>query len=89
MRELLQSEARFREIVGSAMDAIVVFDADGNISLVNGAAERMFGATTTEAIGSSITRFFPDGVGSVDQQVQDLPAGGLCDDFERGWHADS
>jgi len=64
MRELLHSEARFREIVGSAMDAIVVFDADGNISLVNGAAERMFGTTTADAIGSSITRFFPDGVGS-------------------------
>jgi PAS domain S-box-containing protein len=64
MRELLQSEARFREIVGSAMDAIVVFDADGNISLVNGAAERMFGTTTADAIGSSITRFFPDGLGS-------------------------
>ncbi|HEV8495870.1 MAG TPA: ATP-binding protein, partial [Gemmatimonadaceae bacterium] len=64
MRELLQSEARFREIVGSAMDAIVVFDADGNISLVNGAAERMFGTSTADAIGSSITRFFPDSVGS-------------------------
>jgi PAS domain S-box-containing protein len=64
MRELLQSEARFREIVGSAMDAIVMFDADGNISLVNGAAERMFGTTTTDAIGGSITRFFLDGVGT-------------------------
>ena len=29
MRELLQSEARFSEIVRSAMDAIVLFDADG------------------------------------------------------------
>jgi PAS domain S-box-containing protein len=64
MRELLQSEARFREIVGSAMDAIVLFDADGKISLFNGAAERMFATKTTEAIGSSITRFFPDGVGA-------------------------
>jgi PAS domain S-box-containing protein len=62
MRELLQSEARFREIVGSAMDAIVVFDADGKISLINGAAERMFGTTTAEAIESSISRFFPEGV---------------------------
>src|SRR5215213_9498008 len=61
VRELLQSEARFREIVSSAMDAIVLFDAGGKISLVNGAAERMFGAKTAEAIGSSITRFFPDG----------------------------
>jgi PAS domain S-box-containing protein len=64
MRELLQSEARFREIVGSAMDAIVVFDADGKISLVNGAAERMFGTTTAAAIGGSITSLFPDGVGT-------------------------
>ncbi len=64
MRELLQSEARFREIVGSAMDAIVLFDADGKISLINGAAERMFGTTTDDAIGSSIARFFPEGVGA-------------------------
>jgi len=64
MRELLQSEARFREIVGSAMDAIVVFDADGKISLINGAAERMFGTTTADAIESSITRFFPEAVGT-------------------------
>jgi PAS domain S-box-containing protein len=64
MRELLQSEARFREIVGSAMDAIVLFDAAGKISLVNGAAERMFGTTTDDAMGSSIARFFPEGVGA-------------------------
>jgi PAS domain S-box-containing protein len=60
MHELLQSEARFREIVGSAMDAIVAFDANGKISLVNGAAERMFGTTAAAAVGSSITRFFPE-----------------------------
>ncbi len=64
MRELLQSEARFREIVGSAMDAIVLFDADGKISLFNNAAERMFATKTPDAIGSSISRFFPDGVGA-------------------------
>ncbi|MGE5098392.1 MAG: ATP-binding protein [Deltaproteobacteria bacterium] len=64
MRELLQSEERFREIVGSAMDAIVVFDSDGRISLINGAAERMFGTTMADAIEGSIARFFPDGVGT-------------------------
>jgi PAS domain S-box-containing protein len=64
MHELLQSEARFREIVGSAMDAIVVFDEEGRISLVNGAAERMFGTTAADAVGSSITRFFPERVGA-------------------------
>src|SRR5689334_24696835 len=38
--EMSESEARFSDIVGSAMDAIVVFDADGKISMLNAAAER-------------------------------------------------
>ena len=63
MRELLQSEARFREILNTAMDAIILFDTSGTISLVNGAAERMFGTTSSEAIGGPIARFFPDGAG--------------------------
>ena len=63
MRELLDSEARFREIFSSAMDAIVAFDSTGNISLVNGAAERMFETTAADAMGKDITRFFPGGVG--------------------------
>ena len=62
MRELLQSEARFGEIVRTAMDAIIIFDPDGAITLVNGAAESMFGIKASDAIGSSISRFFPDGM---------------------------
>src|SRR3954468_16686578 len=49
--ELTESEARFSEIVGSAMDAIVVFDADGLVSLFNTAAERMFCTKTETAVG--------------------------------------
>ncbi len=63
MNELLQSEARFREIVASAMDAIIVFDADGKVTLINGAAERMFGRKTDDAVGRVITDFFPDADG--------------------------
>jgi PAS domain S-box-containing protein len=62
MRELLQSEARFRDIVSSAMDAIVAFDANGKITLLNGAAERMFSAPVSNALGKDITAFFPAGV---------------------------
>ncbi len=62
MRELLQSEARFREIVGTAMDAIVVFDDTGHISMINRAAERMFGAELSDAAGAPVERFFPEGV---------------------------
>ena len=64
VRELLQSEERFREIVSTAMDAIVAFDADGKITLVNGAAERMFDTKAADVIGQGITCFFPDGVGT-------------------------
>ena len=62
MRELVQSEARFREIVSSAMDAIMVFNEGGSVTMVNGATERMFGVTKEDAVGTDITRFFPEGM---------------------------
>jgi len=64
MREMLQSEARFREILGTAMDAIIVFDDKGNVSMVNQAAERLFGAKLSEATGKPLERFFPEGHGA-------------------------
>jgi PAS domain S-box-containing protein len=58
--ELTESEARFAEIVQSAMDAIVVFDGDGTVSLFNAAAERMFGIAAEEALGGDVQRIFPE-----------------------------
>ncbi len=63
MRELWESEARFSEIVGSAMDAIVVFDADDRITLFNAAAERMFCEQASKAIGSNVRKYFPEPLG--------------------------
>lgn len=60
MREMWESESRFSEIVGSAMDAIVVFDADGRISLFNAAAERMFCDSADNVINADVRTFFPD-----------------------------
>ena len=59
MRELLESERRYSEIVGSAMDAIITFDERGEVTLFNGAAEQMFGVGGAKAIGQPIARFFP------------------------------
>ncbi|HEY8176171.1 MAG TPA: ATP-binding protein [Gemmatimonadaceae bacterium] len=56
--ELLQSEARFREIVNTAMDAIVIFDDEERVTLFNSAAERMFGCAAADAIGQPIGEFF-------------------------------
>jgi len=58
MRELLQSEARFREIVSTAMDAIVIFDEQERISLFNATAAKMFGTPAEQAIGKPISEFF-------------------------------
>jgi len=60
MREMLQSEARFREIVSTAMDAIVIFDEEEKITLFNAAAEKMFGRPSAEAMGRSIVDFFTE-----------------------------
>jgi PAS domain S-box-containing protein len=58
MQRLLESEARMAEIVGSAMEAIITFDHDRNVTLFNAAAERMFGCPAEQAIGSPVGRFF-------------------------------
>jgi PAS domain S-box-containing protein len=61
MRELWESQARFREVVTSALDAIILFDESGRITLFNSAAEKMFRCVSADAVGASIARFFPDG----------------------------
>lgn len=62
--ERLRAEAAIREdeerlagILGSAMDAIVTFDASGTIELFNGAAEKVFRCLAREAIGWPLDRF--------------------------------
>jgi PAS domain S-box-containing protein len=65
MKDMLQSEARFREIVSTAMDAIVIFDESERITLFNNAAERMFRCAAGSAVGRPISEFFRD-VNSVD-----------------------
>src|SRR5205085_6546574 len=60
MRELWESQARFREVVTSALDAIILFDEAGTITLFNSAAELMFACPSADAVGSPIDRFFAD-----------------------------
>ena len=57
---LRASEERFRALVESAADAIVLADSRGVIIWWNGAAEQMFGWTKREALGQPLTMLMPD-----------------------------
>jgi len=58
-RELLVNTLRLEGIVQSAMDAILTVDDHQHVLLFNGAAERMFGCVSREAIGQPLERFIP------------------------------
>jgi PAS domain S-box-containing protein len=58
--ELRRSEARYRLLVETSVDAIVGVDPDMRIVLWNPAAERMFGYTAGEMLGESLLRIVPE-----------------------------
>ena len=56
---LRRSEERFRGLVESAPDAVVIVGEDGAVQLVNAEAERLFGYTRDELLGLPIERLLP------------------------------
>jgi len=58
-QEAAAAEDRFRAIASSAQDAIVSADSSGQIMTWNGAAERIFGYSASEAIGLPLLRLMP------------------------------
>jgi PAS domain S-box-containing protein len=59
-RALAESEERFRKIVDTAIDAIVIIDDEGRIASLNHAAERIFGFDRVEAVGSNVSLFMAE-----------------------------
>jgi len=53
------SEARWRAIVESAVDGVVVIDARGNVEAFNRAAERLFGYAAHEVVGRNVNVLMP------------------------------
>ncbi len=53
------SEERWRSVIDSAVDAIVVIDCRGIIEVFNRSAERMFGYGEAEVLGQSINLLMP------------------------------
>jgi PAS domain S-box-containing protein len=56
---LAASERRYRQLTEAALDAIVVADQGGRITLFNPAAERMFGYAAAEVLGRPLTELMP------------------------------
>ena len=55
-----EEAARWRAIVESAVDGIIVIDQRGEIEFFNPAAERMFGYAADEVIGSNVSILMPE-----------------------------
>jgi two-component system sensor kinase FixL len=58
-RELRASQERWRAIVESTVDGIIVIDARGAIEAFNAAAERLFGYSAEEVIGRNVSMLMP------------------------------
>jgi PAS domain S-box-containing protein len=58
-QELRVAEERFRGLIESAPDAMVIVDQDGDIELVNARAEELFGYARAELIGQPVDLLLP------------------------------
>jgi two-component system, LuxR family, sensor kinase FixL len=54
-----RGEVRIHSILETAVDAIVVIDAQGIIQIANPALERLFGYTSAELVGKSVSMLMP------------------------------
>jgi PAS domain S-box-containing protein len=62
------AETRFRGLLESAPDAVVIVDKHGEIRLVNGQAEQMFAAPRAELLGKPVELLIPPAMRSVHAQ---------------------
>ena len=61
LREIQESEARFQAIAHSASTAMIIAKGDdGLIAMWNPAAEKIFGYSEAEALGTPLTRLIPE-----------------------------
>ncbi|HTT33517.1 MAG TPA: PAS domain S-box protein [Methylomirabilota bacterium] len=57
---IVWTEDKFRALLESAPDAMVIVDANGSISLINGQTEKLFGYKREELLGQPIENLIPE-----------------------------
>src|SRR5262249_732979 len=82
LRQEMEVRAREEELsalLRSAMDAIVILDANNRVTGVNPAAERLFGCTAEDLLGENLHDFLSvesaKRLDSFVQEIDELPAG--------------
>jgi PAS domain S-box-containing protein len=58
--ERTRAEAKFRKLLESASDAMVIFDSAGRIVLINSQTERLFGFSREEILGREVEILMPE-----------------------------
>lgn len=58
--DLQNSQARYKAILDTAVDAIIIIDTGGIIKSFNPAAEKIFGVAANEAIGRNVKMLMPE-----------------------------
>ncbi len=75
---LKAAEARFRDLIESAPDAVVIVNADGTVVLVNAQTEMLLGYTREELLGMPVDSLLSVGIGDLrgDRRQEDAAAPG-------------
>ena len=60
-QQVRESAARFKAVVDTAVDGVILIDSQGSIRMFNPACERLFGYAADEAIGQNVEMLVPDG----------------------------
>ncbi len=82
VRRLRDSEARFRSVIGSATDGIVLMDNNSVVLASNSAANELVGLPDTNVVGRSCLEFLtPESINDLVRVVElDAATGGLAND---------